>query len=102
MSSTRKATMRALKTVGLATFLAIGLSGCVYSQKHLSSDFGYAVRQAAVAQIADPDAVYGPQPASDGARAAGAQERYRTGTIIAPTGIASTLTSSASVSADPN
>ena len=49
--------MSVLKTV-VVVALASSLSGCVYSQKHLSSDFGYAVRQAAVAQITNPDAVY--------------------------------------------
>lgn len=89
--------MSALKTSVLVVLVS-GLSGCVQSQAHLGSDFGYAVRQAAVAQIANPDTIYsGPPPPSDGARAAGAQERYRTGKVIAPTGIASSITSAASV-----
>lgn len=89
--------MSVLKTSVLVA-LASGLSGCVQSQAHLSSDFGYALRTAAVAQIANPDAVYaGPPPPSDGARAAGAQERYRAGKVTEPTGIASTITSAASV-----
>lgn len=84
--------MSVLKIIALVV-LAPCLSGCVQSQAHLSSDFGYAVRQAAVAQIANPDAVYAgvPAPGADGARAASAQERYRTGKVIAPTGIASTI-----------
>ncbi|KQW68095.1 hypothetical protein ASE17_06450 [Phenylobacterium sp. Root77] len=95
--------MSVLKTVVLVA-LASSLSGCVYSQKHLSSDFGYAVRQAAVAQITNPDAVYSavPQPPSDGARAAGAQERYRTGKVIQPTGLASSISSAASVGGETN
>ncbi|WP_312162166.1 hypothetical protein [Phenylobacterium sp.] len=95
--------MSALKTFVVVT-AASGLAGCVQSQAHLGSDFGYALRQAAVAQIANPDAVYAgvPAPGADGARAAGAQERYRTGKVIAPTGIASTISSAASVGADSN
>lgn len=90
-----------LKT-SVIVLLASGLAGCVQSQAHLSSDFGYAVRGAAVAQIANPDAVYAgtPQPGFDGARAASAQERYRTGKVIPPTGIASTITSATSISSD--
>lgn len=95
--------MSVLKTSVLVV-LALGLAGCVQSQAHLSSDFGYAVRQAAVAQIANPSAVYAgvPAPGADGARAAGAQERYRTGKVIAPTGIASTIGSAASGGAENN
>jgi type IV pilus biogenesis protein CpaD/CtpE len=96
--------MSARLNLALVIVLAAGLSGCVYSQQHLSSDFGYALRQAAVAQIANPDAVYTgvPAPGSDGARVAGAQERYRTGKVIEPVGVASTISSGASVGAPNN
>ena len=56
---------------------AAGLAGCVQTQPHLGADFGYALRAAAVAQIANPEAVYtgDPAPGSNGARVAAAQER---------------------------
>jgi type IV pilus biogenesis protein CpaD/CtpE len=65
---------------------AVSLAGCLESRTHLSRDFGMATDQALVAQIADPDARYAgdPAPGTDGARAAGAQERYRAGKVIAP------------------
>ena len=78
--------MRLAKPLLIATALALGLAGCVESQQHLSQDFGSAVRQDRVAQIADPEARYKgvPAPGSDGARVGLAQERYRTGKVIAP------------------
>lgn len=79
--------MRLAKPLLIAAGLALGLAGCVQSQIHLSDDFGSAVRQDQVAQVADPDAHYKgvPAPGSDGARVGLAQERYRTGKVIAPT-----------------
>ncbi|HEX5380003.1 MAG TPA: hypothetical protein VFW47_15610 [Phenylobacterium sp.] len=73
--------------------LAAGLSGCVQSRTHLSSDFGAAVRQDVAAQIADPDARYrgDPAPGSDGARTALSQERYRTGKVTQPVASISTI-----------
>jgi hypothetical protein len=70
----------------IATALSLGLAGCIESRMHLSDDFGSAVRQDQVAQVADPDAHYKgvPAPGSDGARVGLAQERYRTGKVIAP------------------
>ena len=78
--------MRFAKTAPIWAVLGLALTGCAVSQTHLSSDFGSAVRQDAVAQIADPDARYKgvPAPGSDGARVASAQERYRTGTVTPP------------------
>ena len=83
--------MRFAKTVAIATILAAGLSGCLESQRHLSADFGSALRQNTVAQIADPDARYkgDPAPGSDGRRVSLAQERYRTGKVIEPVAVAS-------------
>ncbi len=78
---------------------AAGLAGCVQTQPHLGADFGYALRAAAVAQIANPEAVYtgDPAPGSNGARVAAAQERYRTGKVIEPVATASTVSSASSV-----
>ena len=86
MSFTRETAMRLAKPLLIASALALGLAGCVESQQHLSYDFGSSVRQNEVAQIADPDAHDKgvPAPGSDGARVGLAQERYRTGKVIAP------------------
>ena len=93
--------MKRVIILGLA-LAAAGLCGCVVSQPHLSSDFGAAVRQDMVAQIADPDPHYrGPPPASNGARAVLAQGRYRTGTTIPPVATASTITGGDSGSGAP-
>ena len=69
------------------------LSGCAYSYPHLSSDFGALVRQDEVAQIADPEAHYkgDPAPGSNGARVGLAQERYRTGKVIPPSPIGTSM-----------
>ena len=81
--------------VAIAALSLAGLSACSQSALRISPDFGNAVRQNAVAQIADPDARYlgTPAPGSDGVRVAGAQERYQTDTVIQP----STTTASQSV-----
>ncbi|MGH6962945.1 MAG: hypothetical protein ACREE0_00535 [Phenylobacterium sp.] len=78
--------MHLAKPLLIATVLTFGLAGCVESQAHLSNDFGSAVRQDQMAQIADPEAHYKgvPAPGSDGGRVGLAQERYRTGKVIAP------------------
>lgn len=69
-----------------ALVLASGaLAGCVIPQTNLSPDFGRALHQDMVAQLADPDAVYrGPPPPTDGARSALAMRRYREGKVIKP------------------
>ena len=76
---------------------SVGLSGCTESQVRLSPDFGQAVRQDMVAQIADPDAHYlgTPAPGSNGARVDLAQKRYEKGQVIQP----STTTASSNSSA---
>lgn len=86
-------------SVVVVALAAAGLAGCVQTQPHLSGDFGYAVRQAAVGQIANPDAVYtgNPAPGSNGPRVAAAQERYRTGKVIEPVAAASTVSSASSI-----
>lgn len=64
---------------------AAALGACTTPQTTLSSDFGRALHEDLLAQIADPDAApVGPPPPADGARAALAQERYRTGKVIKP------------------
>lgn len=89
--------MNVVKLLAVTAVLGAGLSGCVQSQVHLSDDFGYAVRQAVVAQIADPDARYrgDPAPGSNGARVGLAQERYRTGKVTPPSATASTISATA-------
>ena len=56
------------KMLAISATLGLGLCGCVVSQPHLSPDFGSAVRQDVMAQIADPDARYkgDPAPGSNG------------------------------------
>ncbi|HEX7761009.1 MAG TPA: hypothetical protein VF459_15995 [Caulobacteraceae bacterium] len=69
------------------------LSGCV-TPSRMSPDFGQAVNQDTMAQVADPDAHYAgaPAPASDGQRADLAHERYLKNQVIQP---AATSTSTA-------
>jgi hypothetical protein len=56
------------------------------SRMHLSDDFGAAVKQDKLAQIADPDAKYTGNPAagSNGPRMADAVDRYVNGKVIKP------------------
>lgn len=91
--------MNASRNLVLVAALAAGLGGCVQTQPHLGGDFGYALHAAVVAQIANPEAVYtgDPAPGSNGARAAAAQERYRTGKVIQPSGIASSISTAEAV-----
>jgi type IV pilus biogenesis protein CpaD/CtpE len=77
--------VRRLALAGALAACGAGLAGCVVPQQTLSADFGRALHENLVAQIADPDAAYpGPPPPADGARAALAMERYRTGQVIKP------------------
>jgi type IV pilus biogenesis protein CpaD/CtpE len=78
--------MSLAKILLIPAVLSVGLSGCVENQMTLGSNFGYAVHQEVVAQIADPTARYSGQPApgSDSGRVALAQDHYRTGKVIAP------------------
>jgi hypothetical protein len=102
MSSTSK--IAALAALWTALGLAAGLAGCAVPQEHLSSDFGQAVRQDVVGQIADPDARYkgDPAPGANGAKVAGAQDRYRTGKVIAPSSAgASTIGATSAPTAGP-
>jgi hypothetical protein len=77
--------LRTAAAVGALAAAAGGLAGCVIPQTNLSPDFGSALHQNMVAQLADPDAVYrGPPPPTDGARAGLAMKRYREGKVIMP------------------
>ena len=59
------------------------LAGCVAGRVYMGADTGRAVALDQRAQIADPDARY-PAAVTDGARAALAYDRYRTGKVIQP------------------
>lgn len=74
---------------------ALGLSACAQSRMDLADDYGRAVRQDLIAQVADPDAHYQgvATPGSNGRRVGIAQERYNRNAVVQP---ASTSTSSAS------
>ena len=77
-----------------------GLAACAESHPTLSSDFGVAVRQDLAAQIADPDAHYG-KTTSAGARAALAQERYRTGKVTQPSAAGASMSPAAGAASTP-
>lgn len=65
----------------------VGLSGCTQSTLRINPDFGDAVREDTVAQIADPDAHYAGTPApgaSDGQRIGLAQSRYEKNQVVQP------------------
>jgi hypothetical protein len=86
----RKTPMRAaarqkLIVAGASVAGLLSLAAC--ATEPLSPDFGVALKQDLVAQIADPDARYGVPPDADGARTALAQDRYRTGKVIEPSGL---------------
>lgn len=71
--------------VTAATLCAAAVAACTTPKTTLSSDFGRALHEDLLAQIADPDATpVGPPPPADGARIGLAQERYRTGKVIKP------------------
>ena len=64
---------------------ALATVGCE-SKEHLSSNFGNSVNHNMSLHIVNPDPVYmAPEiPDLNGVRAAGAVERYETGTVIDP------------------
>lgn len=77
--------VRRLALVSALALCGVGLSGCfMLSEQNLSPEFGSTLHQHLAAQIADPDAVYGPQPPADGARSALATDRYQKGQVIQP------------------
>ncbi len=67
----------------------IALSACTQSSLRINPDFGNAVHQDIVAQIADPDARYEGviTPGSDGARVGLAQKRYQANQVIPPSAV---------------
>ena len=63
------------------------LAGCILSPQHsLEPDYGRAVRNDIVAQVADPEPGYTRkvEPAADGTRAVAANKRYLSGQVIPP------------------
>jgi hypothetical protein len=80
---------RPLRLLAALTVGSALLSSCAESRLRIQDDFGQAASQDLVAQIADPDAGRnaGPPPPSSGARAQGAEERYRQDQVIQPSGI---------------
>lgn len=89
----------ATKAASLILIAGLGLtvSACTVSRLRISNDFGRAVRQDVMAQVADPTPTYTgmPAPGAIGARVDLAQQRYATGKVIPP---ASNTTSSVSLS----
>lgn len=83
MFSTEASARRA--GLGVLLLTAAALGGCA-SQHTLSEDFGRALHENLVAQIADPEPAWAnrPPPPADGARIGLAMERYRTGKTIKP------------------
>lgn len=81
----RKNSVRMFKIAALAA-PSLLTGACSESRLQIGDDFGRAMRQDAVAQIADPDARYAgsPPPASNGARAGLAQARYEHNAVIEP------------------
>src|SRR5258706_1477860 len=70
----------------MALCMAPALSACSQSSLRISPDFGNAVNQDVVAQIADPDAHYEgvPAPGSSAARVGLARKRYNATQVIQP------------------
>jgi type IV pilus biogenesis protein CpaD/CtpE len=99
MSFTKETAMSVTRIL-LLSAMAASLAGCVESQPTLSSDFGVAMRQDVAAQIADPDAHYG-KMTSEGARAALAQDRYRSGKVTPPSAAGASMSPTAGGGATP-
>lgn len=76
--------IRPLSAALITLLTAVGLTGCAESQRHMSADFGLAVRQDAAAQVADPDALYKAALLADGRRVGLGMDRYQTGKILEP------------------
>ena len=75
--------MSSFRTMLLILGGACALSACVEGRTSMGADFGKAVALDSRAQITNPDARY-PAAVTDGARAALANDRYRTGKVITP------------------
>jgi hypothetical protein len=80
--------LKKIRRAGLVIALGVIplLSACTQSSIRISPDFGNAVNQDLVAQIADPDAHYEgtPAPGSSAARVGLAQKRYESNQVIQP------------------
>jgi hypothetical protein len=89
------ATARKLAICAAVFGAGAAVSGCVYPDLHLSDDYGRALRQDIVAQVANPEPAYTgvPAPGSAGSRVGSAQDRYHAGKVTQP---ASTSTSTVS------
>ena len=72
-----------MRNAVLIIALAAGLSACAMNDKPMDPTYGQALKQNLNAQIADPDARYAriKEPASDGMRTSGAQDRYQRGEV---------------------
>lgn len=93
---------RIMAKLGLAAgFTLAALTQVACSSAQLSRDFGVALRQNIAAQIANPDVWYVALPGADGARVGLAQERYRTGTVLAPSSVGASDIGSSAGSARP-
>jgi hypothetical protein len=82
----------------LLAVLCIGamlLSACAQTRLRIEDDFGRAVNQDLVAQIADPDAARneGAPPPSSGARSNLAMTRYRQDAVTPPSDVGASGTS---------
>jgi len=97
MSFTEVSSMINLHRLMIPVLASLALGACTQSSLRLQPDFGNAVAQDAVAQIADPDAQYRgtPAPGSDGSRVGLAQTRYQQNTVIQPSSV--TASGSASI-----
>jgi len=88
MSCIKEPTMSVLRGCTLGAVFAAGslLAGCVSPQHSLEPDFGRAVRNDIVAQVAEPEPRYDRtvEPASNGMRSAAANRRYESGQVIQP------------------
>jgi hypothetical protein len=73
----------------LVLLTGLGTAACAQSSLRISPDFGKAVSQDVVAQIADPDAHYEgtPAPGSNSARVGLAQKRYESNQVIPPSSV---------------
>ena len=78
--------LRSAVVCGAAVAAAGLLAGCVSPQHGLEPDFGRAVHNNIVAQVADPEPGYARkvEPASNGTRAVAASRRYERGEVIQP------------------
>ena len=90
------------RRAALIVLVGLGLSACAQSSLRISPDFGNAVNQDAVAQIADPDAHYEGTlaPGSSGPRVSLAQKRYQANEVIQPSAV--TASSRASIGSADN